>query len=278
MKADGVDYDERIERIQEVTYPKPLEELISAAFATYCEKVPWANDYEPMPKSVLRDMLEAASDFKGYIQRCNIARAEGILLRYLSEAYRSLSRTLPIEARDERLEDIIAWLGLVIRSVDSSLVDEWARSGQLDEDAGAPPLAPDAVVADRRAVTLLVRNALFARVRLAAHDDWKALGELDADWGWPAQRWRQALDAFYDEHEVVLLDGNARSTQFFEIDAADEERSHVWHARQVFADAEGDHDFRIVTDVDLDATQEAGEAVFVNYRMGFVEDLLDDES
>ena len=278
MKADGVEYDERIERIQEVTYPKPLEELIAAAFATYCEKVPWANDYEPMPKSVLRDMLETASDFKGYIQRCNIARAEGILLRYLSEAYRSLSRTLPIEARDERLEDIIAWLGLVIRSVDSSLVDEWARSGQLDEDAGAPPTSPDVVVADRRAVTLLVRNALFARVRLAAHDNWKALGELDADWGWSAQRWRQALDAFYDEHEDVLLDGNARSTQFFEVDITDEERSHVWHARQIFADAEGDHDFRIVTDVDLDATQEAGEAVFVNYRVGFVEDLLEDES
>ncbi|MEE0027477.1 MAG: DUF3516 domain-containing protein, partial [Atopobiaceae bacterium] len=115
MKADGVDYEERVERLQEVTYPKPLEELIHAAFAQYCEKVPWANDFEPRPKSVLRDMLETASDFKGYVQRCNIARAEGILLRYLSEAYRALSRTLPPDARDERLEEVIAWLGLVVR-------------------------------------------------------------------------------------------------------------------------------------------------------------------
>ncbi|MBR3158137.1 MAG: DUF3516 domain-containing protein [Atopobiaceae bacterium] len=273
MKADGVDYDERIERIQEVTYPKPLEELIAAAFATYCEKVPWANDYEPMPKSVLRDMLETASDFKTYIQRCGISRAEGILLRYLSEAYRSLARTLPLEARDERLEDIIAWLGLVVRSVDSSLVDEWARSGELDEDAGAPPTDGDVVVADRRAVTLLVRNALFARVRLAAHDDWKGLGELDAEWGWPAPRWHTTLDAFYDEHEDVLLDADARSTQFFEVDDKDEKAAHVWHVRQTFADAEGDHDFGIAADLDLDATQEAGEAVFTNYRAGFVEDL-----
>ena len=273
MKADGVEYEERMDRIQEVTYPMPLAELIEAAFATYCEKVPWANDYEPHPKSVLRDMLETASDFKGYIQRCNIARAEGILLRYLSEAYRSLSRTLPLEARDERLEEIIAWLGLVVRSVDSSLVDEWARTGELDEDVGAFEANVDAVVADRRAVTLLVRNALFARVRMAAHDDWKALGELDADWGWSAMRWRQVLDEFYEEHEDVLLDADARSTKFFSIDDKDEQLRHVWHVSQTFADVEGEHDFGIMADLNLDATQDIGEAVFKNYRVGFVEDL-----
>lgn len=273
MKADGVDYDERMDRLQEVTYPKPLEELIDAAFAQYCEKVPWANDYEPRPKSVLRDMLETASDFKGYIQRCGIARAEGILLRYLSEAYRSLDRTLPLDARDERLEDIIEWLGLVVRSVDSSLVDEWARTGEISVDAGAPPEAADEVVHDRRGVTLLVRNALFARVRLAAHDDARALGELDAEWGWRMPRWRAALDAYYEQHEEVLLDGDARSVAYFEVDEADEKNAHVWHVRQMFHDSDGYRDFGIAADVDLDATQEAGEAVFANYRAGFFEDL-----
>lgn len=273
MKADGVEYEERLERLQEVTYPKPLEELVEAAFATYCQKVPWANDYEPRPKSVLRDMLETASDFKGYVQRCNIARAEGILLRYLSEAYRSLDRTLPFDARDERLEEIIAWLGLVVRSVDSSLVDEWARAGQLIADAGAPPAAPDEVVHDRRAVTLLVRNALFARVRLAAHDDARALGEMDSDWGWGAARWRRVLDAYYDEHEEILLDADARSVAFFEVDEADEKAAHVWHVRQMFHDPEGYRDFGIAADIDLDATQEAGEAVFSRYVAGPFEDL-----
>ena len=275
MKADGVEYEERMERLQEVTYPKPLEELIDAAFAQYCEKVPWANDYEPRPKSVLRDMLETASDFKGYVQRCNIARAEGILLRYLSEAYRALDRTLPLNARDERLEDIIAWLRLVVRSVDSSLVDEWARAGELSDEALAPPVAPDEVVHDRRAVTLLVRNALFARVRLAAHDDAKTLGELDEDWGWRMPRWRAALDAYYEQHEEVLLNADARSVAYFEVDDADERSSHVWHVRQTFHDSDGDHDFGIAADVDLDATQEAGAAVFSEYLVGFVEDLLD---
>ena len=275
MKADGVEYEERLERLQEVTYPKPLEELIDAAFAQYCEKVPWANDYEPRPKSVLRDMLETASDFKGYIQRCNIARAEGVLLRYLSEAYRALDRTLPLDARDERLADIIAWLGLVVRSVDSSLVDEWARAGELSDEALAPPPAADEVVRDRRAVTLLVRNALFARVRLAAHNDARELGELDGEWGWRAARWQAALDSYYEEHEEILLDADARSVAYFEVDDKHEKDQHVWRVTQMFHDPEGDRDFGIRADVDLDATQEAGEAIFSDYMVGFVEDLLD---
>ena len=125
MKADGVDYEERLERIAEVTYPKPLEELLDAAFAEYCAKVPWANDYALSPKSVLRDMLETASDFKGYIQRYKIARSEGILLRYLAEAFRSLDRTVPVSKRTPELDEVVSWLGLLVRSIDSSLVDEW---------------------------------------------------------------------------------------------------------------------------------------------------------
>lgn len=126
--------------------------------------MPWANDYQLSPKSVLRDMLEGASDFKGYIQKLGIARSEGILLRYLAEAYRSLDRTVPIEKRDERLRDIISWLGFVVRSVDSSLVDEWENAGNPAALDAAPPQGIDEVVADRRGCTLLVRNALFRRV------------------------------------------------------------------------------------------------------------------
>ncbi len=112
MKADGIDFEERKERLQDVTYPKPLEDLLDTAFATYCAEVPWANDYELSPKSVLRDMLEGANDFKGYIQKLNIARSEGILLRYLAEAFRSLDRTVPVAKRNEQLEDIDPLAGL----------------------------------------------------------------------------------------------------------------------------------------------------------------------
>lgn len=279
MKADGVEYEERLERLQDITYPKPLEDLLDAAFAQYCTKVPWAADYELSPKSVLRDMLESAADFKGYIQKLGIARSEGILLRYLAEAFRSLDRTVPLEKRNDQLNDIISWLGFVVRSVDSSLVDEWAAAGEDSAFDAAPPSGADVVVADRRGMTLLVRNALFRRVSLAARERADELGELDEAWGMGELRWRRALDAFFEAHEELLVDGDARSTAFFTIDESDElkpaaEGGHVWHVHQIFHDSDGDHDFGIMADVDLDATQEESEAVFKNYRVGFIEELL----
>lgn len=274
MKADGIDYDERIERLQEVTYPKPLEDLLWPAFHTYCESVPWANDYRLSPKSVLRDMLETASDFKGYIARYGISRSEGTLLRYLSDAYRVLDRTLPPDKRNDELDQIVEWLGFVVRTTDSSLLDEWA--GLDSDDAGmdaAPPQDADVVVKDRKAVTLLVRNALFTRVRLFAAEKARELGELDEEWGWREPRWRQAMERFFDEHEEVLLDGDARSSRYLTIDEADERSEHVWHVRQMFHDADEDDDFGIAGDVDLDATQDTGEVVFKDLNVGFVEDL-----
>ena len=275
MKADGIDFEERKERLQDVTYPKPLEDLLDTAFATYCAEVPWANDYELSPKSVLRDMLEGANDFKGYIQKLNIARSEGILLRYLAEAFRSLDRTVPVAKRNEQLEDIISWLGFMVRSVDSSLVDEWEAAGDPAALDMAPPSAADQVVADRRGVTLLVRNALIRRVTLAARERYDQLGELDSDFGMTATRWERVLDAYHEQHEEILTDADARSSAMLSIDEADEQAAHVWHVYQIFADEDGDHDFGIMADLDLDATQEEGEAVFKNYRVGFIEDLLD---
>ena len=273
MKADGVEYEERMERVQEVTYPKPLEDLLETAFATYCKTMPWALDYELAPKSVLRDMVETASDFKTYVQRYGLSRCEGILLRYLSDAYHVLDRTVPPEAFDDRLDDVTCWLGWLVASIDSSLFDEWAGNDDAPAADAAAPTAEDAVVADRRAVTLLVRNALFARVRLAAFEKVDELGALDSEWGWPAARWQDVLDGFFAEHEEILTDAEARSATYLEIDESPERDEHIWHVRQIILDDAADLDFRIEADLDLDASQEEGEAIFKNYRVGFVEDI-----
>ncbi len=274
MKMDGVDYDERLERIAEVTYPKPLEDLLDAAFGKYCDAVPWARDYCLRPKSVLRDMLESAADFKGYIQKLGIMRYEGILLRYLSEAFRGLDRTIPEDKRTEQLKDIIAWLGLVVRSVDSSLVDEWENAGSVLDAAPPDAAGVEAVVHDRRGLTVLVRNALFSRVRMAAHRDIAGLGEADGEWGFGERAWAQALDEYYEAHEEILLDADARSKAYLILNEADEEEAHVWHVRQIFHDEDGGNDFAIAADVDLDATQAGDGVVFKDYRVGFAEDLL----
>ena len=272
MKADGVEYEERLERLAEVTYPRPLEDLLQHAFGLYCQTVPWARDYELEPKSVLRDMVETVSDFKTYVGRYGIAKSEGTLLRYLSDAYRVLDRTIPPAARDERLQDVVAWLGFLVRSTDSSLVDEWASAGELPD--AAAPAAADAVVADRRGLRVLVRNALFARVRLASQGRAADLGRLDGEWGFGERRWQDALDAYFDAHESIAIDADARSAAYVEIDESPEQDERLWRVRQVFADEAGDRDFQIVAAVDLDATQESGEAVFSDYRAGFIEDLL----
>ncbi len=232
MKEDGLDYDERMDRLQEITYPKPLEDMLQAAFDEYRHDVPWANDYWLSPKSVVRDMVETASDFTGYIARYNIARSEGTLLRYLSDAYRALARTVPQEKRDEQLDDIISWLRVVVRSIDSSLVDEWENAG-TDTDASeaaanlAAPGAKQAVVEDRRGLTVLVRNAMFRRVQLMDLDKPDELGALDKDWGYGVHEWEDTLDDYYDEHEYVNIDAKARSGELFILDESKENSARL---------------------------------------------------
>ena len=272
MKEDGLDYDERMDRLQEITYPKPLEDMLQAAFDEYRHDVPWANDYWLSPKSVVRDMVETASDFTGYIARYNITRSEGTLLRYLSDAYRALARTVPQEKRDEQLDDIISWLRVVVRSIDSSLVDEWENAG-TDTDASeaaanlAAPGAKQAVVEDRRGLTVLVRNAMFRRVQLMDLDKPDELGALDKDWGYGVHEWEDTLDDYYDEHEYVNIDAKARSGELFILDESKENSEHSWKVRQIIDDSDGDHDWAITGTVDLDTTQSSGEVVFFDYSV-----------
>ncbi|MCH3968825.1 MAG: DUF3516 domain-containing protein [Atopobiaceae bacterium] len=277
MKADGVEYDERMERIAEVTYPKPLEELLEPAFERYCAEVPWAADYVLAPKSVVREMVETASDFKGYIARYGIAKSEGTLLRYLSDAYRALDRTVPAEKVDNRLADIISWLGLIVRTIDSSLVDEWEAAGAESEEgvSVAAPDAADEVVHDRRGLRVLVHNALLWRVRLASLGYTDKLGEADGAWGFGSRAWSGALDGFHAEHDELVFDADARSWEFFSADESDERGAHLWHVRQMFNDSDAARDFGIAADVDLDASQDEGEAIFENYRVGTIEELTE---
>ena len=279
MKEEGLEYEDRMERLQEVTYPMPMGDMLAEAFDRYRRDVPWANDYEIHPKSVLRDMVETASDFNGYISRYGISRSEGTLLRYLSDAYRALDRTVPEEYLDERLEDIVSWLGLIVRSVDSSLVDEWEAAGRTDSDQGsgldaAPPSQDDQVVGDRRGLTVLVRNAMFQRVELVANDRPERLAELDSDWGYGLRAWQDTLDDLYEAHDEIRTNAQARSTDYFSIDQQGESRNHTWKVRQIFDDVEGDHDWGIAGIVDLDATQESGQVVFGGYRVGPIEELM----
>lgn len=277
MKDEGLEYDERMDRLQEITYPQPLKDLLVPAFLRYCTDVPWAADYSLQCKSVVRNMLETASSFSEYTSSMGLARSEGTLLRYLSDAYRALSRTVPRDKRDEQLDTIIDWLDVVVRSVDSSLVDEWEAAAGLtqekNEDTQTATPVIDVIAAHKKGLTTLVRNALFKRVQYIDFDDASALGELDSAWGMPVHEWEDALDDFYDEHDGLLTTADARSSKFFMIDDKQEKTHHRWHVRQILCDIEGDYDWAIDGIVDLDSTREQGDVVFESYDVNVIEDL-----
>jgi hypothetical protein len=258
MKADGLEYEERMARLEEVTHPRPLAELLGAAYESYQRSHPWVADHALSPKAIARDLYERAMTFTEYVSFYNLARSEGLVLRYLSSAFKAVSHTVPDEAKTEELRDLESWLGELVRQVDSSLLDEW-------EQLSAPGTAPTAaelaervipVTANRRAFRVLVRNALFRRVELFARRNSYELGELDAGVGWDGEAWAAAMVDYYAEHAELQTGPDARGPALLLI----EEQPGAWQVRQIFDDPAGDHDWGISATVDLAESDRIGTA------------------
>ncbi|MFD4430295.1 DEAD/DEAH box helicase [Nocardia sp. NPDC058497] len=258
MKADGIEYEERMELLEEVTWPKPLAELIDPAFETYRAGHPWVSEFAPSPKSVVRDMIERAMTFAELISFYELARSEGVVLRYLADAYRALRRTVPDAARTEELDDLTEWLGELIRQVDSSLLDEWEQltnpGAENDTEQiafGAESVRP--ISANERAFRVMVRNAMFRRVELAARQRWYDLEELS-----PGPDWAEDFAPYFEEYASIGTGPDARGPQLFQV----EQRPGFWHVRQVLDDPAGDHGWALAAIVDLEESDAAGEVVF----------------
>src|SRR3954452_23665321 len=141
MKAEGIEYEERMVLLEDVSYPKPLDELLTASLEPYGRGAPGVADARLSPKSVVRDMSERAMTFVEYVGHYQLARSEGLVLRYLADTYRALRQTVPDEAKTEELVDVVEWLGELVRQVDSSLLDEWEAlaAGAGTGEAPTPP-------------------------------------------------------------------------------------------------------------------------------------------
>jgi hypothetical protein len=165
---------------------------------------------------------------------------------------------VPDEAKTEELEDLIEWLGEIVRQVDSSLLDEWERLRNPSADpAERAEARPALVTSNLRAFRVLVRNALFHRVKLAALGHYDELGALDADSGWDAGAWEDALEPYFEVHDEIGTGPAARGPGLLIID----QQPGGWTVRQIFDDPAGDHDWGISAVVDLTASDEAGTAV-----------------
>ena len=263
MKADGIEYDERMELLEEVSWPKPLEELLTGAYETFRAGQPWIGDYELSPKSVARDMYERAMTFVEYVGFYGLARSEGLVLRYLADAYKALDRTVPDALRTEELLELTEWLGELVRQVDSSLLDEWEQlRNPADPEAAPVPVddTPPPVTRNTRAFRVLVRNQLFRRVELAAIRRYDLLRELDDDLDW-----KTPIEAYFSEYDRIGTGPDARGPALLRITTEEPGR---WLVRQTFDDPAGDHDWGISAEVDLAASDEAGTAVVTITAIG----------
>ncbi|SBS76015.1 DEAD/DEAH box helicase domain protein [uncultured Mycobacterium sp.] len=260
MKAEGIEYDERIELLDDVTYPKPLDELLQHTYQLYLQTNPWAADAHLSPKSVVREMWERAFTFREFVSVYGLTRSEGAVLRYLSDAFKALRSGVPAAARTDEVTDIVEWLGELVRQVDSSLLDEWEQLTNPDQPHDAPvsvPTRPRPLTGNERAFTAMVRNALFRRVELFARRRSHDLGLLDAASGWTGERWQDVIDAYFAEHDDVGIGADARGPALLIIDR----QPGVWRVRQILDDPAGDHDWGFDVEVDLEASDEEGVAV-----------------
>ena len=274
LKADGVDYTERMTIVEDITWPKPLEELLEQAYDTFAETNAWVKEFQIAPKSVVRDMLENAMTFSDLVATYGLARSEGVILRYLTDAWRTLRQSVPDEYYTDELADVVEWLGELIRQVDSSLVDEWAQMAgednpisqeDLDRELAFGVEDPTALTANRRAFTIMVRNYFFRLVQLFALEKEDRLAEL-LDYLDEVPDFGAVLDDYFDEYDDIETGPSARGPEFFRVS---DQETRAWTVRQIICDPKGEHAFQFAGTVDLDASDAAGEVRLSSLRVEY---------
>jgi superfamily II RNA helicase len=275
LKAAGVEYEQRVEELEKLEHPKPLREFVYETFNEFARAHPWVRGDDVRPKSIAREMFERFMDFNEYVREYELGRAEGTLLRYLSDAYKALMQTVPAPAKTPEVEEIEVFLRAMIRAVDSSLLDEWDRlrhaGGQHLAERRAIEALPGEggdtdVTRDERAFTVLVRNAMSRLLRALSRKDWSAAvaiveAPVGSEQPWTAEHFDRALAPFFAEHAAIRTDAMARGASGTRISKG----PATWEVVQVIVDTDGDDDWAISCSVDLDASARAGKPFL---RMG----------
>jgi superfamily II RNA helicase len=261
MKAEGMEYDERMAELDKIEYPKPNAEFLYATYEVFSERHPWVGGDVLRPKSIARDMYELGMSFVEYVKEYGLQRSEGVLLRYLTDAYKGFVQTVPESAKTDELYDVSDWLGLTVRSVDASLLDEWEQLQAPDEAAlEAAEHAQDEAVditTDQRGFTTMVRNAVWKIVRFIAFKQYEraaeALSQASQNNEWTAERFAEALAPYWAEYDAIQIGPDARSSAQVQIERSDAE----WKLTQIILDPDEHRSWHMKFRVDLAASREA---------------------
>jgi superfamily II RNA helicase len=268
LKAAGVEYDERMQELEKIEHPKPNLEFLSASFAVFEKDHPWVLRESLHPKSVVRDLLEQWYSFSGYIKEYGLARSEGLLLRYLSEVYKTLVQTVPEQARTEDVEDLMGRLGTIVRGVDSSLLDEWERlrSGPraLTAQASEVELESRNITQDVRAFTALIRNQMFSFLRALQSRDYESALDLADETSLTASDLERCLRPLFEEGGQIRLDAVGRSPRNTVIEAGDE----VWLVAQSIVIEDEISEYSVRGRIDLRRSASERRPVFLLDHVG----------
>jgi superfamily II RNA helicase len=273
MKARGLEYDERMAELEKVEYPKPNRDFVYSTFDEFAAKHPWVGHENIRPKSVAREMAERFMTFADYVRDYELQRSEGLLLRYLSETFKTLVQTVPETYRDDALLDVIAFLRATVRGVDSSLIDEWERmrdpawqARAADPRAALEPLGPPPVWADPRAFAARVRNDLHRMlVALARRDHEAARAALAPGTAWTAEALGEALALYWAEHARIDVTPAARRPHNTLLRETGPRR---WEAIQRIVDEAGEVDWMLQCEIDLSTPRDPDAPLIDLIRIG----------
>lgn len=258
MKQQGIEFDERIAKLEELEYPKPQREFVYGTFAAFVVKHPWVGQESIRPKSIVREMVENYVDFAGYVKLYDLERTEGVLLRHIASVHKVLAQTVPPSYKNEDVLEIEDWLAGLLRGTDSSLLDEWERLKnpewtpvEADTDIAAEAID---ITKNKREFTALIRTEIFHFLRALAAGKVETAALLVPPW--TGEELLLATEAYFAEHARILLDPEARNHRHTYI--SQDDSGEVWTIAQVLVDPEGLNEWQAVFTVDKALAREEG--------------------
>lgn len=267
MKVAGIEYEARMDELEKLEYPKPERDFIYQTFNQFAATHPWVGTENIRPKSIAREMFERYSSFADYVKLYGLMRAEGVLLRHLTNVYRVLVHTIPVAFRTDVVDEVLTYLDRLLRLTDSSLIEEWERlvhpEFQLDSESGEGVLthASD-ITQTRNALEREIRNEVFRFMRLLANRNYVeivetyGLEQLFPGVRWPQVELEKVMTHYHETHGWIRMDPEARAKANTRITELDDRNN--WRVEQTLVDAEGLNDFQLVFEFSLAKAKETG--------------------